>query len=113
MLAVALLVLTTGSSVVAGERTGPELLCPSDETALTLTGVHRPPVIFSWRAADGGLAHRLLVAEGRDFDHPIVDRATTETSETVRGLPGGTYSWKVIAGDASSPVATFSLKYLK
>ena len=110
MLIGALLGLATGGARATAEARSLELLCPADETVVTFTGVRRPSVTFSWRAADGRPTYRLLVAKAHDFDHPVVDRTTASTSKAVRGLESGTYDWKVIAGGASSSVASFRLK---
>jgi len=66
------------------------------------------PTIFSWTPVENAQQYRLLISESKDFSE--YEEFTSRSSEIdVYNLKIGTrYYWKVVCGEAESPVSVFS-----
>ncbi|MBX7100902.1 MAG: hypothetical protein K1X89_24520 [Myxococcaceae bacterium] len=60
-----------------------------------------PTVTFTWAAAPGARAYRLVVAKGPTLDDgPVVTQTVAEPKALVSGLPEGSLVWGVFLDDA-------------
>ncbi len=111
---VALLLVVVPVTCVASESTSLSLLGPPDKVVMTLQNPARAVVTFTWRGAPGASEYRLSVATTADLRLPLIQRTTSDSSLSVRGLPDGAYFWRVeaLSGAVPTPsiVQSFTIK---
>jgi lipid-binding SYLF domain-containing protein len=72
----------------------PELLEPAD-AALLVYRKERPTIVFRWQSRAMADDYRFVLADDREFLHPLVDERVTANSYTAARLGTGEYYWKV------------------
>ena len=91
--------VTLAAVASAGTLAAPlDLLGPPHKATFTSPDPRQSVVTLSWQAWPGTAAYRIVVS-AREESRPRVRRTVTEPFAVVRGLPEGTYSWRVEALD--------------
>ncbi len=90
---------------VYGIDTGPTLTSPSDGAQ-----VGAVPTL-TWSTVSGATNYHLIVSTNTTFTAVVLDQMLTTTAASLTGIttPGGTYYWKVAAGNFAG--ATYSTSY--
>ena len=113
---VVLAMVTLAEVASAGTSAAPlDLLSPPHKAALTSPDPTQSVVTLSWQARPGTAAYRIVVSTRADLGKPVIQRTRTDRFAAIKGLPEGSYHWRVEALDpkgavlGTSEVASFSV----
>jgi hypothetical protein len=104
----ALAVAVSCIATSAAEDAPLSLQAPPDRAVITFPEPASGTVALTWREVAGASEYRVTVATKADLSRPIVQRATSDLSVSVRGFREGKYFWRVEAAGKTGTIAARS-----
>jgi len=87
----------------------PSLLAPASEAEIGYPNPAEATTVLLWRLVPGAVSYHLQIDSSAGFYHPREDRhGLSENTSELRGLPIGSYCWRVAAVDEQRQEGGFS-----